>query len=246
MKGDDRRDGDGTRDGETPSREDSDQEKSIDTALRLLRRAEIPPAEAESQVIQTLKERGSLGRAAAPGRARLWAPLQSTRGAAAAFITIFAFGAFVGAWLSPAGPRPADAPVIQAAAEGPKFMLLVYENEGLPQPAPEEDAAVYREYSEWAGSLAQAGRLSGGEELSKEGIILASMNGRVEESPVVRQGTPGMPGASPAMGSPRSSGLVGGYFLLSVASMEEAIRIAKDCPHLRRGGIIEVRAVQRR
>jgi hypothetical protein len=40
-----------------------------------------------------------------------------------------------------------------------------------------------------------------------------------------------------------SKELVGGYFIIKAASMEEATEIAKDCPDLPLGGAVEVREV---
>jgi hypothetical protein len=37
--------------------------------------------------------------------------------------------------------------------------------------------------------------------------------------------------------------VLGGYFLITAASYDEAVRRAGDCPHLEYGGTIEVRQV---
>jgi len=38
-------------------------------------------------------------------------------------------------------------------------------------------------------------------------------------------------------------GRLGGYFLVTAASLEQALEIARDCPHLRYGGRVVVRPV---
>lgn len=46
-------------------------------------------------------------------------------------------------------------------------------------------------------------------------------------------------GKSPAM----TEEILSGYFMIDVASIDEAVRIAQSCPHLLYGGVIEVRPV---
>ena len=74
------------------------------------------------------------------------------------------------------------------------------------------------EYGAWA----RKSRLVGGEELSGDGWVLDA------RSAERRRATD-----------------VDGYFLIRARDDAEALRIAKTCPHLRHGGTLELRRVQR-
>jgi len=108
-------------------------------------------------------------------------------------------------------------------AGGDVFLLLLHEPaEGYSVP-PEEEAALVQEYSAWAGEQARAGRLVSGEKLGAGYRLLTP----TEE-------IPGLPGDD----------VVSGFFLVRASSLEEAVDIARDCPHLRHGGRIEVRPIE--
>ena len=92
------------------------------------------------------------------------------------------------------------------------------------------DAAVAARYGRWAQGLGE--RCLGGEELAAEGYALR-------------------PGAAPAVLEPSSGGArpdrpdrIGGYFLVETETREEAVQLAQSCPHLERGGWIELRPIQ--
>lgn len=115
--------------------------------------------------------------------------------------------------------------VISSPAPTPdaQFMLLVHED----LPASAGGANLHEEYARWAGGLARRGQLSGGEELGDARVLLS--------------------GATPLQRlSARADGTVGGYFLLSARTEADAIAIARDCPHLKRGGTVELREIVRR
>jgi hypothetical protein len=42
-----------------------------------------------------------------------------------------------------------------------------------------------------------------------------------------------------------SEGAIAGYFLLPASDYDHAITIAKTCPHLKHGGTIEIRQIER-
>jgi hypothetical protein len=84
------------------------------------------------------------------------------------------------------------------------------------------------EYRAWAARLSGQGRFLTGEKLKNGGALI--------------QAAPGKPGASQeALGA--DAEFIGGYFLVRAESLEEAVRIARTCPHLARGGSIEVRQI---
>lgn len=106
----------------------------------------------------------------------------------------------------------------------PAFALMLYEDAGYQAPVGEdENAARIAEYSGWARKLAGEGRLVDGAELLNEGVLLHRGRPR----------TDGVPGSE--------EGLLAGYFVIRAASLEEAERVAADCPHLKYGGTVSVR-----
>lgn len=118
--------------------------------------------------------------------------------------------------------RTTAVPASASAAE-PRFMLLVHED----LPLATNPAILHDEYARWAGGLAQRGQLSGGDELGDTRMILS--------------------GATPLRRvSARADRTVGGYFLLTARTEADALTIARDCPHLKRGGTVELREIVRR
>ena len=79
------------------------------------------------------------------------------------------------------------------------------------------------EYVEWARSLAQRGYLVDGAELAAGGVLLATVDARSEEVPATDRG------------------VLAGYFIIRAADLEEAERVARECPHLKYQGSISLR-----
>jgi len=93
--------------------------------------------------------------------------------------------------------------------------------------SPEEIQQVMDKFMGWFERLKQQGRLKTGQPLEREGRIVSGKGGRtVADGPFAE-----------------SKEAIGGYFLLQVDSLDEAIEIAKECPTLEFGGAIEVRPV---
>ena len=86
------------------------------------------------------------------------------------------------------------------------------------------------DWNGWCDSLAAQGRLQQGSPLEPEGRVVAS--GRL-------RGAADGPFAE-------AKELIGGYFLLTAASLDEAVEIAGQSPSLKYGLTIEVRPVARR
>jgi hypothetical protein len=103
----------------------------------------------------------------------------------------------------------------------PRFVLFL-------SPLPSEDAAGepgrVAEYRRWAAGVRSQGRFIAGEKLEDGGSVV-SASGET---------------AAPA---PESSGAVAGYFVFEAKSLEDAVAIARSCPHVKHGGRITVRAV---
>lgn len=106
--------------------------------------------------------------------------------------------------------------------ERSRFLFVLREGAAFHPPAALSEAALVEEYSAWARDLYRQGRLELGEELAADGWLLGS-----EET------------SSP----PATDGLVAGLFIVRAASAEQALKIGRTCPHLRYGGVVEVRRI---
>jgi hypothetical protein len=133
---------------------------------------------------------------------------------------ILAVGLLAGAALQRAASHPSEP--AQVADGRRDFMLLLHETPSTSSVTPEEERRLVEEYSAWARGLAAAGDLVGGEKLAAEYRTVVG-------------------GTSGAM---TAAGVIGGYFLVKARSYDEAVEIARTCPHLAHGGSIEVRMVE--
>jgi hypothetical protein len=114
----------------------------------------------------------------------------------------------------------------------PKFMLLLHETPSdFQDVTPEQMQAVIERYRTWSQGLAQAGKMAGGEKLKEEG-------GRhLRRSP---QGSGRVEVTDGPYAEARE--VMGGYFTIEAADYDEAVEVAKGCPHMENGWI-EVRQV---
>src|SRR5438094_2917564 len=93
--------------------------------------------------------------------------------------------------------------------------------------SPEEIQTVMNQWKGWFDRLTEQGKAKAGQPLENEGKIVSGKNGRVvADGPFAE-----------------SKEAIGGYFLLQVNSLDEAVAIAKDCPGLAYGAVVEVRPV---
>ncbi|MGH9367723.1 MAG: YciI family protein, partial [Thermoanaerobaculia bacterium] len=111
----------------------------------------------------------------------------------------------------------------QAALPESRFALFLLRGEQQEPARGEEEAARVEEYRAWARGLAGAGRFVTGEKLEDRGE---------------RLGVSG-PLAAPAEEEIR------GFFVISASDFEDALAVARGCPHLRYGGRILVRPIAR-
>jgi hypothetical protein len=112
-----------------------------------------------------------------------------------------------------------------------QFMLLLYETPGnLSHLSKEEWRAVVAKYRAWGLRLAEEGTLVSRNKLEEEGgRRLVREDGRtlVTDGPFAE-----------------AKELLGGYFIVEAATYDEAVEIAKGCPHLEYHGRISLREVQ--
>jgi hypothetical protein len=149
------------------------------------------------------------------------ARMKSTASLAAGVLLVALASGFAGFTL---GERTGATPEVTAAtaAEKTQFLLLLHESPQQPARSDRELAAIVDEYRQWARRLAAAGRLAAAEKLRDDG-------GRWVET------TPGV----------RTDDVVSGFFLIHARDYDDALRIARDSPHVRYGGRIEIRAIER-
>jgi hypothetical protein len=112
----------------------------------------------------------------------------------------------------------------------PKYLLFLHEDQGqFDDRSQDEMMRIIQEYGAWAQKMRDEKRFAGGEKLTEDaGKVLRSKGGKI----VVTDG----PYAE-------SKEVVGGYFAISARDYAEACEIAKECPHLKYGGRVEVREI---
>ena len=93
--------------------------------------------------------------------------------------------------------------------------------------SPEEIQKMVTQWYAWFERLTQEGKCKAGHPLEREGKIVSGRTGRtVADGPFAE-----------------SKEAIGGYFLLQVEDLDEALEIAKQCPGLDYGIDVEVRPV---
>jgi hypothetical protein len=103
---------------------------------------------------------------------------------------------------------------------GQQFLLLI-RGEPTSAAAPADPSQLVAEYRAWAQQLAREGRLVSAEKLADDsGRWLGP---QADTTPAAA---------------------IGGYFLIRAEHYDEALRIARESPHVRYGGTIEVRRIE--
>jgi hypothetical protein len=108
--------------------------------------------------------------------------------------------------------------------------LLLFRNAGPDTHAhlsPEERALLTKRWNDWYDSLAAKKKVQHGRPLGLNGRVVSGTRGeKIMDGPYAE-----------------SKEVVGGYFFLTVADIDEATEIAKQCPGLPLGLTVEVRPV---
>ena len=105
-------------------------------------------------------------------------------------------------------------------------MLLFRGNDWTKSLSPEEKQTVTDQWMAWFRGLTDNGKVIAGNQLEPEGKIVSGKNRVVSDGPFAE-----------------SKEAIGGYFLLDVASFDDAVAIARECPGLPYGAKVEVRPV---
>lgn len=89
-----------------------------------------------------------------------------------------------------------------------------------------QKAKLAKQWNAWFDGLAAQGKVEHGRPLALEGRVVHGPSGRVTDGPFAE-----------------AKEVVGGYFFITVADIDEATEIAKHCPGLPLGLTVEVRPV---
>ena len=184
---------------------------------------EMPPAGLEDRVVEALATRGLLrhsGSATVTWRTRL-PRVAAAVVAASILIAIGAGGALW--WTSAPAPATAESAFVLLLMSGPEELAVT----------DAEEARRVDEYSSWAGEIAGQGRFVAGEKLASDARLL---------SPRPNANTTTM-ADEPVAAADRSGAVLAGYFIVRADTYDDAVEIARGCPHLRYGGQIEVRRI---
>lgn len=106
------------------------------------------------------------------------------------------------------------------------FMLLIYES----RESVGNESEKVMEYSLWAKSLRESNHVITGEKLKDSGQLLRNSQGKLQINDIRDE-------------IPREA--LGGYFLIEAKDVDEALSIAESCPHLKYGGAIELRQIDK-
>lgn len=110
----------------------------------------------------------------------------------------------------------------------PQQMILIRGYEWDKTLSPEQVQETMTKFWEWADSIEKRGILAGARPLSPKGYVVTGTSGTtISDGPFAEL-----------------KEAVGGYFLLNLPTTEEALAIARQCPILAHGAILEVRPVQ--
>jgi hypothetical protein len=112
-------------------------------------------------------------------------------------------------------------------SEQDRYMLILRGGKADRSLSPNDFGAVVRKYLTWIDELRRSGRYEGGEPLEEKGKTVSGSRGSIViDGPFAE-----------------AKELVGGYFILKAANLDEAAEIAKGCPIFENGGTVEVRKI---
>ena len=107
------------------------------------------------------------------------------------------------------------------------YMLIFRGTDWYKGLSPEQMQQVFDRWMKWFNGLKTEGTALAGNPLEPQGKVVSGTNGRVvSDGPFTE-----------------SKETIGGYFLLNVATMDQAVAVAQQCPGLPHGIRVEVRPV---
>jgi hypothetical protein len=115
-----------------------------------------------------------------------------------------------------------------------QFMILLYDSADAAEQwagmSAEELQRCIAQYVAWSEDLDAKGRLVATEKLRDgTGRVLRGRGG----TPLVTDGP-----------FTETKEIVGGYFIIDAADLDDAVALTQDCPHLEFGGTVEIREIE--
>jgi hypothetical protein len=108
------------------------------------------------------------------------------------------------------------------------FLLVFRNSEDEPDPTPAEMEQIFGKWMAWMKGMKARGEFVGANRLQDAGKVLRGARGAsVSDGPFVE-----------------AKEMIGGYILVAAANLARATEIARDCPGLEHGTIVEVRPVE--
>lgn len=92
--------------------------------------------------------------------------------------------------------------------------------------SPEEHQKILERFMSWSEKIRKSGHHRASEELKRGGRTLSLKNQQVVDGPFTE-----------------TKETIGGFFLIEAENLDEAMEIARECPHLTYNGRVEVREV---
>lgn len=106
-----------------------------------------------------------------------------------------------------------------------KFMLILRGGNNMWENfSPEEMQRITERYFAWTDGLIKGGNLTGVGELEQHGRELRQVDGVMTDGPFVE-----------------TKDAIGGYYLITAADYDEAVKLARESPIFAHGGFVEVR-----
>jgi hypothetical protein len=107
-----------------------------------------------------------------------------------------------------------------------KEYMMIFRNENKNEkPTEEQMNAMTKDWRTWISGIAEKGKYSGTNRLLPEGKTIRK-NKVITDGPYVE-----------------GKEMIGGYLIVKANSLDEAMEIARTCPGLNTGGVVEVRGV---
>ncbi len=107
-----------------------------------------------------------------------------------------------------------------------RFMFLF--RGGLQSDSPEEMQNHMQKWFAWVEKLKKEGKYLAGEPLNRGGRTVTGAKKTVTDGPFTE-----------------GKDIIGGFFMVTAKSYDEAVAMAKDCPDYEYGGSVEVREVMK-
>ncbi len=110
----------------------------------------------------------------------------------------------------------------------PRYMLILKDSgDDWASYTPEQAQGMMQKYYDWSREIAEKGISLAGDPLTEGGRVLAVRDGAVVDGPYTE-----------------TKESIAGYYIIKAGDYDSAVEIAKGCPALLHGGIVEVREVQ--